>query len=78
MPKVILTFKDKAKGKEEKIKAQCLGQKAIKHMSWDYIADEMLISRSTLIYRFKNGLLTLAEWIELLHILGIEKEDLDL
>ena len=78
MPRVTLTFHDKARAKVQRVKAQCLGMKALKKLSWDDIADEMLVPRSTLVYRFNNDLFTLSEWIEFLHVLGIEKEDLDL
>ena len=76
MPKVLLTYQDVAKNKVKKLKTHCLGVKAMKHMSWDTIADQMFLPRSTLIYRFNNDLLTLSEWLELLHILEIEKEEI--
>lgn len=78
MPKVILTYQDVAENKVTKIKAQCLGMKALKKLSWEDLATEMMIPRSTLFYRFNNDLFTLAEWIQFLHILGIEKGDIDL
>lgn len=76
MPKVLLTFQDRAKEQTEKIKTHCLGVKAMKHISWDYIADEMYIPRSTLVYRFNNDLFTLPEWLQFWHVLGIEKEEI--
>ena len=78
MPKVTLTYKDVAEKKVVKLKAQCLGMKALQKLSWDDLAEEMEVPRSTLFYRFNNDLFTLAEWIEFLHILGIEKGEVDL
>lgn len=78
MPKVRLTFSDVAKAKENKLKTQCLGVKALKRMSWDEIADKMGVPTSTLKYRFNSNIFTLAEWLELMHILGISREDTDL
>ena len=46
--------------------------------SWDYLSKEMDMSRTTLTYRFKEGLFTLDEWIVFLHILKIEREEIDL
>lgn len=76
MPKVLLTFQDRAKERTEKIKTHCLGVKAMKHISWDDIAGQMFTARSTLVYRFNNNLFTLPEWFQLWHILGIEKEEI--
>lgn len=78
MPKVILTYKDVANTRVEKLKVQCLGVKALKKLSWEDIADEMLLPRSTLVYRWNNNLLTLSEWLELINVLGIEKGEIDL
>ena len=46
--------------------------------SWDYLSKEMGMSRTTLTYRFNEGLMTMDEWIVFLHILKIEREELDL
>ena len=78
MPKGRLTFSDVAKAKENKLKTQCLGVKALKKISWETISDKMGVSRTTLKYRFDNNLLTLSEWLELLHILGIKREETEL
>jgi hypothetical protein len=76
LPKVTLTYHDKIETKIQKMTVHCLGVKQYKKMSWEYIANEMFMPRSTIVYRFNNGLFTLSEWIEFWHILGIEKEDI--
>ena len=76
MPKVKLTYSDYAKGEVEKYKLQILGVKGLKKMSWDDIANKMGVPRATLKYRFDKGILTLSEWMELCHVLGIKREEL--
>jgi len=78
MPKVVLTYHEKAEAKVDDLKTLCMGVKTMKRISWDVIADEMLIPRSTLVYRFNNNLFTLSEWYEFLHVLGIEKGNIEL
>ena len=78
MPRVFVTDKQRAKDKLRKLKVLCRGHKEMDGVSWDYLSKEMGMSRTTLTYRFNEGLLTLDEWIVFIHILKIEREDLDL
>lgn len=78
MPKVFVSDRQRARDKLKKLKVLCLGHKEMEGFSWDYLSKEMDMSRTTLTYRFKEGLLTLDEWIVFLHILKIEREEIDL
>ena len=78
MAKILLSDRQKAKDKVKKLKVICLGHKELNSMSWEALAAEMGMSRTTLKYRFDKGLLTIDEWIVLIHILKVEREALDL
>lgn len=78
MPRVALSYHQKAEYIVKDFKTLCLGRKADLKLSWEAIAREMNIPRTTLTYKWDNGLLTLTEWLELCHILGVGKEDIKL
>ena len=77
MPKVILTKEGRAKEKLRKLQAVCKVAKSEMKMSYKAIAEEMGMPEPTLIYRFKHGILTADEWIVLIEILEIEREDIE-
>lgn len=75
MPRVALTYHQKAQNIVKDLKRAFLGKKTELGLSWEEIAEEMGMPRTTLTYKWKHNTLMLNEWYELSHILGVKEED---
>ena len=77
MPAVCLTVKQKAMKEQKKLKRLLVGEMELQGLTHKQVAAELGESRQTFEYRLNNDLLEGWEYLTLIHLLKLTREDLE-